>query len=57
MYICLKFLPVDDKKKLQKCVGTLLAQTCELETDLGWYYQAFTKCALKVIAGSMYREK
>jgi len=33
--------------------------TCELETDLGWYYQAYTKCASRVITvgGSLYCDK
>jgi len=44
---------------LQKCVGSVLVRTCELETHLGWYYQACTKCASKVTtaAGSLYCDK
>lgn len=43
----------------QKCVGSVLVRTCELETDLGWYYQACSKCASKVItvAGGMYCDR
>ncbi|XP_058784628.1 replication protein A 70 kDa DNA-binding subunit D-like [Vicia villosa] len=43
----------------EKCVGTVLARTCELERDLGWYYQACTKCASKVTTrtGVIYCDK
>jgi hypothetical protein len=47
------------KKFRQDCVGSVLAKTCELEIDLGWYYQTCTLCASKVItqAGIMYYVK
>lgn len=43
----------------QKCVGSVLVRTCELETHLGWHYQACTKCASRVTAaaGSLYCDK
>ncbi|KAK2423622.1 hypothetical protein QL285_034068 [Trifolium repens] len=38
-------------------VGSVLAKTCELEIDLGWYYQTCTLSASKVItqAGIMFK--
>ncbi|XP_058784536.1 uncharacterized protein LOC131659346 [Vicia villosa] len=43
----------------EKCFGSVLVRTCELDTDAGWFYQACSKCASKIniIEGKLYCDR
>ncbi|KAK2408870.1 hypothetical protein QL285_044347 [Trifolium repens] len=43
----------------EKCVGSVLAVACEIDTDLSWFYQACSRCASRInyIGGQLYCEK
>ncbi|KAK2443692.1 replication protein A 70 kDa DNA-binding subunit [Trifolium repens] len=43
----------------EKCFGAVLAWTCEFDTDLGWFYQACSKCSSRIsfVGGQLYCEK
>ncbi|WJX89019.1 hypothetical protein P8452_71046 [Trifolium repens] len=42
-----------------KCVGSVLAVVCEIDTDSSWFYQACSRCASRInyIGGQLYSEK
>ncbi|WJX67319.1 DNA helicase [Trifolium repens] len=42
-----------------KCIGSVLAMACEIDTDLSWFYQACSRCASRInyIGGQLYCEK
>ncbi|WJX89020.1 hypothetical protein P8452_71046 [Trifolium repens] len=43
----------------EKCVGSVLAVVCEIDTDSSWFYQACSRCASRInyIGGQLYSEK
>ncbi|GAU45375.1 hypothetical protein TSUD_89950 [Trifolium subterraneum] len=43
----------------ERCYGSVLAWTCEFDTDAGWFYQACTKCASRInfVGGQLYCDK
>ncbi|KAK2428444.1 hypothetical protein QL285_026965 [Trifolium repens] len=43
----------------EKCVASVLAVACEIDTNLSWFYQACSRCASRInyIGGQLYCEK
>ncbi|MCI01814.1 replication protein A1-like protein, partial [Trifolium medium] len=50
---------LDLNESSERCVGTVLVRTCDIETAFGWYYQSCTTCSSKVTIrnGSIYCDK